>query len=71
MIQEGLLYLDDPQLLRHQAARYAKVDAAAVTTAVRRWLAPSAMVEVETVALRAGSGDDALPRAPELDVDLS
>jgi predicted Zn-dependent peptidase len=64
-LQRYLLYLDDPHGLRHELARYREVTPEGVALAARHWLRPEAMVEVETIALRAGPA--VVVTAPETD----
>jgi zinc protease len=53
-LQRYLLYAGTPDGLGPELARYRAVTRDGVIEAAQRWLAPEAMVEVETRALRAG-----------------
>jgi predicted Zn-dependent peptidase len=53
VLQRYALYTDDPDGLAADLARYRAVTPASIAGAAARWLAPSAMVEVETVPAKA------------------
>jgi zinc protease len=50
LIQRHMLYRGEPDGLAADLARYRAITPAAIARALARWLAPAAMVEVETVA---------------------
>jgi predicted Zn-dependent peptidase len=51
LIQRYMLYTDNPDGLAADLARYRAVTPASIDTAIKRWLSPDRMVEVETVPL--------------------
>ena len=67
-LQRYLLYLDRPDGLADELARYRAVTRDGVIAAARRWLIPEAGVEVETRALRADGSAPlvTLPAADEV-----
>jgi predicted Zn-dependent peptidase len=52
-VQRYLLYTDRPDGLAADLARYRAVTPASIDRAIARWLAPSRMVEIETIPARA------------------
>jgi len=54
LLQRGMLYANEPDVLASELERYRAVTPASIAAAIGRWLAPSKMIEVETVpAVRA------------------
>jgi zinc protease len=51
LLQRYMLYTDEPDGLAADLARYRAVTPASIQAAMKRWLAPERMVEIETVPL--------------------
>jgi len=49
LLQRGMLYANEPDLLASELQRYRAVTPASITAALGRWLGPSKVIEVETV----------------------
>jgi predicted Zn-dependent peptidase len=65
LIQRHMLYRGEPDGLAAELARYRAVTPASIDRALARWLDPTAMVEVETVAAApAGAPRAPVPAAP-------
>ncbi|MBA3458961.1 MAG: insulinase family protein [Deltaproteobacteria bacterium] len=56
MIQRGMLYANDHDMLAGELARYREVTPATVDAAIARWLDPAHGIEVTTVPASAASG---------------
>jgi zinc protease len=71
LIQRDMLYRGEPDGLADELARYRQVTPETIDRTLARWLAPAAMVEVETIAAapasaaRAAASDPALPFADD------